>query len=154
MSGAESPPKFIVDQMLGSLARWLRMMGYDTVYDKTLEDADIAKVSKSEDRHILTRDRELSKEPGAFLLEDIELDAQLKGIAAKFGLKFHDELIRCSTCNGELVDLPKDQAKGKVPDGAHAANEKFWKCSKCEKIYWKGSHWLGINERLRKLGLV
>ena len=154
MSEAAPPPKFIVDHMLGSLARWLRMMGYDTVYDKSLEDADIAEVARVEGRSILTRDKELSTRPGAFLLEDVDLEAQLKAIATKFGLKFHEELIRCSTCNGELVDLPKEQAKGKVPEGAHAANEKFWRCSKCDKIYWKGSHWLGINERLKKLGLA
>jgi len=154
MSESAPSPKFIVDHMLGSLARWLRMMGYDTVYDKSLEDADIAEVARVEGRSILTRDKELSTRPGAFLLEDIDLEAQLKAIATKFGLKFHEELIRCSTCNGELVDLPKEQAKGKVPEGAHAANEKFWKCSKCDKIYWKGSHWLGINERLKKLGLA
>lgn len=154
MTETEAPPRFIVDNMLGSLARWLRMMGYDTMYDKSLEDPDIARLAREEGRHILTRDKELSSEPGAFLLEGVDLDAQLKAIATKFGLKFHDELIRCSTCNGELVDLPKDQAKGKVPGGALEANEKFWKCSKCEKIYWKGSHWLGINERLRKLGLA
>jgi uncharacterized protein with PIN domain len=147
-------PKFIVDHMLGSLARWLRMIGYDTIYDKSLEDADIARVAHAEGRFILTRDKELSTQPGAFLLEDADLDAQLKAIAGKFGLKFHEELIRCSTCNGELADLPKEQAKGKVPEGAHASNEKFWRCSKCEKIYWKGSHWLGINERLKKLGLA
>ena len=154
MSEQAAAPKFIVDHMLGSLARWLRIMGYDTVYDKSLDDAATAKVAKAEGRFILTRDKELSNEPAAFLLESLDLEGQLKAIAAKFDLRFHDDLIRCSTCNGELVDLPKEQAKGKVPEGALAANEKFWRCSKCEKIYWKGSHWLGINERLRKLGLA
>jgi uncharacterized protein len=154
VSEATPPPRFIVDHMLGSLARWLRMMGYDTVYDKSLEDADMARVARAEGRFILTRDKELSKEPGALLLEEIDLDAQLKAIAVKFGLKFHEELIRCSTCNGELVDLPKEEAKGKVPEGAYEANKKFWRCSKCEKVYWKGTHWLGINERLKKLGLA
>ncbi len=148
------PPRFIVDHMLGSLARWLRMMGYDTVYDKSLDDAAIAKTAQAEGRTILTRDKALSESPGGFLLDAVDLDNQLKAIAQKFGLRFHDDLIRCSTCNGELVELPKEEAKGKVPDGAHAANEKFWRCSRCGKIYWKGSHWLGINERLRKLGLA
>lgn len=154
MTETNQPPKFIVDHMLGSLARWLRMMGYDTVYDKSLDDAAIAKTAEAEGRVIITRDKELSEKPGAFLLDATELEGQLKAIANKYGLRFHDELIRCSTCNGELVVLPKEEAKGKVPDGAHASNEKFWRCSRCGKIYWKGSHWLGINERLRKLGLA
>ncbi len=154
MTEEKVPPKFIVDHMLGSLARWLRMMGYDTVYDKSLDDPATAKLAQAEGRTLLTRDKALSESPGGFLLDATDLDGQLKAIAAKFELRFHDNLIRCSTCNGELVVLPKEEAKGKVPDGAHAANEKFWRCSKCGKIYWKGSHWLGINERLRKLGLA
>jgi len=140
--------------MLGSLARWLRMMGYDTVYDKTKEDPDIAQLARAESRFILTRDRELSREPGALLLENEDLDGQLKAVATRYGLKFNESMIRCSTCNGELLDLPKEEAKGKVPDGAFEVNEKFWKCSKCEKIYWKGTHWEGITERLKRLNLV
>jgi uncharacterized protein with PIN domain len=140
--------------MLGSLARWLRMMGYDTIYDKTKEDPDIAQLARAESRFILTRDRELSKEPGALLLENEDLDSQLKAVVTRYGLKFNEDMIRCSTCNGELLDLPKEEAKGKVPDGAHEVNEKFWKCSKCEKIYWKGTHWVGITERLKRLSLV
>jgi len=151
---AASTPKFVADHMLGSLARWLRMMGYDTVYDKSKDDPDIAKLARSENRFILTRDKELSKEPGALLLDNQDLDSQLKVVAARYGLKFDEGMIRCSTCNGELVDLPKDDAKGQVPDGAFQANEKFWRCAKCQKIYWKGTHWEGITARLKKLNLA
>lgn len=147
-------PKFVADHMLGSLARWLRMMGYDTVYDKNIDDGEIAKLARAESRFILTRDRELAKEAGALLLEEEDLDSQLRSVAAKFGLKFNDDMIRCSTCNGELQDLPKEQAKDSVPEGAYNHNEKFWKCSKCGKVYWKGTHWLGIMERFQKLSLT
>lgn len=154
MSEESVPPRFIADHMLGSLARWLRIMGYDTVYDKTKDDSAIAKTAREESRFVLTRDKELAKEPGALLLVDDDLDAQLKATSEKFGLKFSDGLIRCSTCNGDLVDLPKDAAKGQIPEGAFANNDKFWKCSKCGKIFWKGSHWLGIMDRLKKLSLA
>lgn len=154
MSEGAPAPKFIADHMLGSVARWLRMMGYDTVYDKTLDDADIAKTARSESRFILTRDKELSKEPGALLVEGDDLESQLKAVATKFGLRFHEDMIRCSTCNGELAILTKDEAKDKVPEGAFVSNEKFWRCSRCGKIYWKGTHWRGINERLKKLNLA
>lgn len=154
MSPPTGSPRFIADHMLGSLARWLRMMGYDTVYDRTLDDPGIAKLARDEGRFILTRDKELSKEPGATLLENEDLDTQLKAVATRYGLKFNEDVIRCSTCNGELVDLPKEEAKGKVPDGAFQMNEKFWKCTKCQKIYWKGTHWEGISARLKKLNLA
>jgi uncharacterized protein with PIN domain len=146
--------RFVADHMLGSLARWLRIMGYDTVYDKSLDDPGIANLARAESRFILTRDRELAKEPGALMIEADDLDLQLKAIAEKYGLKFHDNLFRCSACNGELADLDKAQAKESVPEGAFENNEKFWKCSKCGKVYWKGTHWHGIMDRFRRLSLV
>jgi len=147
-------PRFVADHMLGSLARWLRIMGYDTVYDKSLDDPGIANLARAESRFILTRDRELAKEPGALMIEADDLDLQLKAIAEKYGLKFHDDLIRCSACNGDLADLDKAQAKESVPEGAFENNDKFWKCSKCGKVYWKGTHWHGIMDRFRRLSLV
>jgi len=147
-------PKFVADHMLGSLAKWLRIMGYDTVYDKGLDDPGIANLARAESRFILTRDRELAKEPGALMIESDDLDLQLKAISEKHGLKFHDDLIRCSACNGELADLDKALAKESVPEGAFENNEKFWKCSQCGKIYWKGTHWHGIMDRFRRLSLV
>jgi len=147
-------PRFIADHMLGSLARWLRMMGYDTVYDKNLDDPDIIKLARAESRFVITRDKELAKEPGAILLESEDLDAQLRTVSEKHGLKHSDEFIRCSACNGDLADLPKDQAKGVVPEGAFLGNEKFWKCSRCGKVYWKGTHWNGIMARLKNLNLA
>jgi len=149
-----SVPRFVADHMLGSLARWLRMMGYDTVYDKSLDDTAIAKLAREDSRFILTRDRELAKESGALFIEEDDLDGQLKAVSAKYGLKYNDSLIRCSACNGELADISKNLAKESVPEGALAANEKFWKCTKCGKIYWKGTHWRGITERLKKLNLA
>jgi len=140
--------------MLGSLARWLRMMGYDTVYDKKMVDEAIAAMAREDSRSILTRDKELSKEPGAFLVEADDLDLQLKAVCEKYGLKVNNDLIRCSVCNGDLLDLPKEDAKGQVPDGAFDGNDKFWKCGRCGKIYWKGTHWNGITERFKRLNLA
>ena len=154
MTEGGGSPRFIADHMLGSLARWLRIMGYDTVYDKSLDDPGIANLARAESRFILTRDRELAREPGALMIEADDLDLQLKAITEKYGLKFHDDLIRCSACNGELADLEKAQAKEFAPEGAFENNEKFWKCSKCGKVYWKGTHWHGIMDRFRRLSLV
>ena len=154
MTDEAGAPRFIADHMLGSVARWLRMMGYDTVYDKSKDDPELAKLGRTESRFIITRDKELAKEPGAFLVESDDLDEQLKAVATKFGLKYNVDRIRCSVCNGELLDHPKEQAKVLVPEGAYANNDKFWKCSNCGKVFWKGTHWLGIMERLKKLNLA
>jgi uncharacterized protein with PIN domain len=154
MTDPVASPKFVADHMLGSLARWLRMMGYDTVYNKELDDQSIVKLARAESRFVLTRDKELGKEPGALLVEPDDLDSQLKAVTERYGLKFNDDMIRCSTCNGELQDLAKEEAKELVPEGAFANNDRFWKCSKCGKVYWKGTHWHGIMERLKKLSLA
>jgi len=154
MTPPANTQRFIADHMLGSLARWLRMMGYDTVYDKTMDDNAIAAAARSDGRFVLTRDKELAKEPGAFMVESDELEEQLKAVGQKFGLGFHELSIRCSACNGELADIVKEDAKPLVPEGAYAGNEKFWRCTKCGKVFWRGSHWLGIMERLKKLSLA
>lgn len=154
MTETQVKPKFVADHMLGSLAKWLRMMGYDTVYDKKMDDKAIAATARSESRFVLTRDKELAKEPGALFVEADLLDAQLAAVKERFGLVFDESAIRCTACNGELLELPKEEAKESVPEGAFAANEKFWKCAGCGKVYWRGSHWLGIMDRLKKLNLA
>lgn len=154
MSDEPVAPRFVADHMLGSLARWLRIMGYDTVYDKKMADAEIVALARREDRFVLTRDKELAREPGSYFVEADDLDAQLTAIVQKYGLRMNDDLVRCSLCNGDLVGLPKEEAKDNVPEGAFVSNDRFWKCARCGKIYWKGTHWRGIMERFRRLSLA
>lgn len=147
-------PRFVVDTMLGSLARWLRMMGYDTAYAKDMDDEEVVRLATGEGRTIVTRDRELGSKPGAILIDEGELDLQLKAIHEKVGLAMDEASIRCSSCNGTLVDLPKEEASELVPKGALESNDVFWRCESCGKAYWRGTHWIGIMERLRKLNLA
>ena len=154
MTPPDDRPKFIADSMLGSLARWLRMLGYDTAYQKDIDDDTIARVAAAEGRRIITRDRDLAKQPGSIMVESDDLEAQLKHVAEKCELSFDEGSIRCSACNGALTDLPKEEAKGVVPEGALESNDVFWRCSSCGKIYWKGSHWNGIMERFKRLSLA
>jgi uncharacterized protein with PIN domain len=154
MTAVDDRPRFVADGMLGSLARWLRMLGYDTVYRKHLDDDEIILLASTEHRHILTRDKELANRPDATYIEPDDLDSQLELVTTKHGLSFNEGAIRCSACNGGLADVAKDDVVGQVPEGALASNERFWKCEACGKIYWRGSHWLGILERFKKLNLA
>lgn len=147
-------PRFIADGMLGSLAKWLRMLGYDTEYAKDLDDDSIAKLAAREGRHILTRDRALASQPGAMMVEGDDIDSQLRAVNNRYSLELDEGAIRCSACNGALVDLPREEAAGVVPKGALENNDVFWKCATCGKAYWRGTHWLGIMDRLRKLNLA
>ena len=147
-------PRFVVDSMLGSLARWLRMLGYDTAYAKDLDDEEIIRLAKDEGRTIVTRDRELASKPGAILMTEEELELQLRVIHEKVSLTMDESSIRCSSCNGTLVNLPKEEASELVPKGALESNDLFWRCESCGKAYWRGTHWIGIMERLRRLNLA
>ena len=146
-------PKFSVDEMLGSLARWLRIMGYDTVYHRDQSDTEIVNTASEQGRFLLTRDKELAfraGDEGLFVVDDDVL-GQLKQVVEALGLTLDESLTRCTICNGELETLPPQEAKELVPEGAFKNNDQFYRCSECGKIYWKGSHIKKILEILEPI---
>jgi hypothetical protein len=148
-----SRPKFAVDEMLGTLARWLRIMGYDAVYERDRTDDEIIAGANAEGRILLTRDKELAArmgEMGSYIASD-QLEEQLRQVWRVFSLRPDQDLARCTVCNGELEQLPEDDAKDKVPEGVFLLNHQFFKCRSCGKVYWRGSHWVNIKKRLADL---
>jgi len=146
-------PKFAADEMLGSLSRWLRIMGYDTTYEKDMEDADILRLANAEERILLTRDRDLvrrTKGRGLYIESD-DLSEQLRQVFDAFDLRLDETLTRCTVCNGDLEVVQPSEVKDRVPVGALENNNEFYRCTKCGKIYWKGSHWDNILDRLGAL---
>jgi uncharacterized protein with PIN domain len=146
-------PKFAADEMLGTLARWLRLMGYDMVYAKDMDDSELLSMAKNGGRFLLTRDRELSQRAGdtGLYVESDDLDKQLMQVAERFDLRPDPDRARCTVCNGELREVGKEAAIGNVPDGALEANSLFYVCTGCGKFYWRGSHWKNISRRLEDL---
>lgn len=144
-------PSFLLDGMLGSLARWLRIMGYDSEYLRDEEDS--ALLTALGDRYLLTRDRQLAQRAGSrgFHLESDDLDAQLSAVVERFGLRPELERTRCTACNGVLEKVPKDQVRGKVEEGTWGEQQDFWACRECGKVYWHGAHWKNIRERLDRI---
>jgi len=144
---------FICDTMLGKLARWLRILGYDTLYTRE-EDNDILAIARRENRMILTRDRELAERAErGFLLRGFSIDEQLMELL-KAGIITIDEsrmLTRCTLCNSILRQVDKDQVEGKVPEGSFESSDRFWYCGHCDKYYWTGKHWADIRERVERL---
>ena len=154
MSDDDPAPAFIVDQMLGSLARWLRMLGYDSHYDKILSDNEIIGFARKEKRKILTRDRELAERGGGFYISSTELEEQLVTVAKEFSLSYRRDRMRCSVCNGALQNIDAVSIKDKVPQRSFENAKEFWRCDSCRKIYWDGTHWKGIMDRFERLGLM
>ncbi len=150
-------PIFIVDTMLGKVARWLRMLGYDTLYYKRIDDWRILKIAEREGRIIITRDRSLcnralKRKLKCILIEHDTIEERLAFIAYKVGIRLFIDLdrSRCPVCNGELVRVSKDKVIDKVPKRVLEKHEDFWVCRRCGKVYWLGMHWRGIEETLRK----
>lgn len=154
MNGEGGSPKFMVDRMLGSLAKWLRILGYDSRYDNNFTDEQILDVAKDEGRIILTRDRELAGKGGGFFLATTYLDEQLAAVSDRFSLTYGADRRRCSVCNGKLASIDVDRAKEIIPAKSFEVAKEYWLCESCGKAYWDGTHWVGIMERFRRLGLI
>jgi uncharacterized protein with PIN domain len=136
--------------MLGTLARWLRIMGYDAAYEKDRTDDNIVAGANAQGRILLTRDKELvgrMGDRGVFIASD-QLEEQLRQVWRAFSLKPDQDMARCTVCNGELEPMAEEDAKYKVPEGVFLMNREFFRCKSCGKVYWRGTHWLNIKKRL------
>lgn len=164
-------PRFIVDAMLGDLARWLRMLGYDTKYSRNYEDWQLIKIAIEEDRILLTRDIGLFRRANttfrkegknnlrAFHLEWGDIEDVLANLATLLKKKLNMELkldidprdTRCPICNSQLrYTTSLIEIAGRVPEVIANRYREFWICMKCGKVYWRGRHWITIEEKLRK----
>ncbi len=153
--------EFVVDSMLGDIARWLRMLGQDTLYSSKFEDWRILKIAEKEGRIIVTRDRGLfarAKKKGlkVVLVELGRVEEQIAEVALRTGmeLSFDPNKTRCPYCNTRLVKLSKAEALSLLPAKVVSAYDEFWRCPKCGRIYWQGSHWRTINEVLKRANAI
>jgi len=141
--------------MLGTLARWLRALGYDTLYFGQVDDRDLRQVAIREDRVLVTRDRRLAllAWPRACLITAEALDEQLAEAVAALGLATDEErwLSRCLDCNTPLTPRTREEVRGRVPERVLTTHEVFSDCPGCGKVYWPGSHADAMLERLRRL---
>jgi len=154
----DAPVRFVVDGMLGSLARWLRRMGYDTDYVNQRTDAELARIARAENRVLLTRDRELAGRRGlrALLVQSQTLDEQLAQVTAAFPPApgspppaMGSQPARCSECNTPLVEALPEEVADQVPPYVLHTQHHFRRCPGCRRVYWTGTHWPAIQARLK-----
>lgn len=147
--------KFIADAMLGRLARWLRFLGFDTLYYPRINDSRLIKIAKEEERFILTRDTRLVKSKAVkdyVLIAANDPFEQLIEVLNSLKVRQIDLLSRCVTCNGRLVDIVnKAEIRDSVPEYVFLHYNDFLKCEDCGKIYWKGSHPKKFKEKVGKI---
>src|ERR671911_1904349 len=160
---------FLADAMLGSIARKLRIFGFDTIYLARAHDDEILKIGIEQDRVILTADKELFKRivkagargvlvsGGASELEDLVHILTKNGITS---VGMNGIGSRCSICNGPLEERTSDQVKKNdgdddgvvvVPDKVIECHNQFFQCTACGKIYWEGGHLKRIRALVRNL---
>lgn len=141
--------------MLGSLARWLRLCGYDCLYLGTEpEDAELARIAEAEGRWLLTRDHELAAVgPKTQMVQAGTLEPQLAEVLLRHDLPEPEDLedSRCSECNGILEEVSVEEASGVVPPYVLSTAERFRRCGDCRRIYWPGTHGEQIHIRFARV---
>lgn len=158
-SAAEKPPSeaFLADAMLGSLARKLRIFGFDTDYLVDTDDDEVLKRGIEQGRVILTADKEFFKRitkhgtRGVLVGSEGDLEGMVH-VLSKLGLTLDDEKMgsRCAACNGLLKEVTPKEADG-VPEGVLHHHSQFYKCSSCGKIYWEGGHMERMSDFAKKV---
>jgi uncharacterized protein len=151
-------PKFILDVHLGTLAKYMRMLGFDTLYKNNYKDEEIVKISLKESRAILTKDRGILKRSEVthgYWIRNTKTDEQIIEVIKRFDLKSQiKEFSRCLLCNSPLKKISKEKVIDRLPRKVKEYQQEFYYCKNCEKVFWKGSHYTkmkGIIEQLRLL---
>ena len=149
--------KFVADGMLGSLTRWLRMLGQDIVYSVTFDDSKLLDLAKKEERALLTKDFELYRRAISRGLDTLYIEGKseperLAEVSNRYGLalEFDMDKSRCPVCNTSLKVTPKEDLRGELKENTYIYYKKFWKCPSCGQIYWQGAHWKNIQSTLKQ----
>jgi uncharacterized protein with PIN domain len=151
-------PKFLLDGMLGSLARWLRLLGYDTLYCETQSDDEI--LEQTQHRILLTRDTLLltrAQKQGVTVINpgSGSIEEMLQRLQDELGIRFliDPNQSRCPQCNSPLLSATREEIQDRVPQKSLIRHHQFWQCvnPQCRKVYWQGRHWVRIQQTLDKL---
>lgn len=147
--------KFVADEMLGKLAKWLRIAGQDVFYKNKISDKELVSLCQAEGRVLLTRDARLISEGKGIRSLFIQSDhfrEQLRQVLTTFGLEPEGPAFsRCLLCNQELEELAREEAKGLVPPYVFDTQRNFWRCPGCKRLFWPGTHHDGMAKELKTL---
>jgi uncharacterized protein with PIN domain len=151
-------PRFLADANVGRLARWLRAYGYDAAYAAHVDDSQLIGRALAEGRVLLTRDSGLMQRRvvsrgslPAVLLRSDRVDDQLRQVVGELELAGDRALSRCLECNVELEPRPKAEVSERLPPHVRATQVRFSECPRCGRVYWPGTHWQRMRERMGAL---
>jgi len=149
-------PRFLVDQNVGKLARWLRLLGYDAVFFTAEDDNQMVKQALSENRILLTRDTAIRRRKVAasgqltvITFETETAEVQMRQLIEQLSLVERSQpFTRCLEDNSFLLPIDKPRVEKRVPEYTFETHDEFMECPICCRIYWRGSHWLAMQKRL------
>lgn len=149
-------PKFIVDTNVGKLVKWLRMMGFDTLFFDEPDDGMMVKIALAQDRIIITKDSEFMKRHAvtthrvrAILVSGDNSDLQMQTVLNTLALTDKAQYFtRCLECNAQLQKLDKKDAEGLVPEKVFQIHDQYMICKSCGRIFWRGTHWKAMSNKL------
>lgn len=148
---------FACDSMLKGLARWLRAGGYDALWMYNIQDEELIRLAISENRVLITSDSGIMKTasvlsgeaPCLYLPRDMSVARQVEYVFRHFSLKRRDP--RCMKCGGPLAWIPKASVRTEAPPKTYCWLDDFYRCLRCRQLFWKGTHWNNIMDRLASL---
>lgn len=157
MKNSEEQPHFIADRMLGRLARYLRLIGYDVSYPPACPDARLIGIARGEKRVLLTRDRGILEQESALKgrpevveITSVEVLDQIAQLAEE-GWISRILAPRCALCNTPLFEPSVDEARHLLPPYVLATQCSLLCCDSCNIILWKGSHWKHFRRSISKI---
>jgi uncharacterized protein with PIN domain len=143
---------FIADVHLRRLARYLRMLGFDTLHDNGYADEEIVRIAAKSGRIILTRDRMLLKNGAVtrgYWVRSTDPIEQAREVIRRFDLRGQVKLLaRCPTCNGEIVPVEKDEVYERIPPKTALWLDEYFICTDCGKLYWRGTHYPKLMQKI------
>lgn len=154
---APAIPLLLADAMLGRLAKWLRLLGFDTLYAGRRSDHEIAALARAEGRVVLTRDREMMRRKGirCLYVDSQVLEEQLVQVLGALGFGSGDETrvnpARCPRCNQPLARVTREEVRSHVPPYVWRTQSLYHRCPTCDRIYWPGTHWDHIRETIDRV---
>ncbi len=151
--------KFVVDNMYHRVARWLRMLGYDSIYNQGFVDQDFINIAKKENRIILTRDEDMKRRAHKLGLQAVTIDAptleeRLIILHKELGIELKllkKRSPRCTICNSEIRYIESEEITDKIQKQTQLHYQEFWICknANCSQIYWRGPHWEKMEKTLK-----
>ena len=150
--------KFIADNNVGKLARWLRMMGYDALSFGEKDDGELIEIALNEGRVILTKDTQIAKRRlvvsgrlKTVLIQEDDPESQLRQVVTALDLDCHlRPFSMCLECNQTLIPRSKAEVKSLVPPYVFRTQNEYMECPTCHRIYWRGTHWQAMVRQLAK----